>query len=72
MVWAHDRQIGRLLWCLGIYPLLHLLSQSLQTRYTTNYELFSIPLVYEGQTGLILKFGKYHRAVDPGLTRVNP
>ena len=29
-------------------------------------------LVYEGQTGLILKFGKYHRAVDPGLTRVNP
>jgi hypothetical protein len=28
--------------------------------------------VYEGQTGLILKFGKYHRAVDPGLTKVNP
>jgi regulator of protease activity HflC (stomatin/prohibitin superfamily) len=28
--------------------------------------------VYEGQTGLILKFGKYSRAVDPGLTRVNP
>ena len=31
-----------------------------------------ITLVYEGQTGLILKFGKYSRAVDPGLTRVNP
>lgn len=29
-------------------------------------------LVYEGQTGLILKFGKYSRSVDPGLTRVNP
>jgi len=28
--------------------------------------------VYEGQTGLVLKFGKYHRAVDPGLCRVNP
>lgn len=28
--------------------------------------------VYEGQTGLILKFGKYSRAVDPGLTKVNP
>jgi len=28
--------------------------------------------VYEGQTGLVLKFGKYHRAVDPGLTKVNP
>jgi len=28
--------------------------------------------VYEGQTGLILKFGKYHRAVDPGLCYVNP
>ena len=28
--------------------------------------------VYEGQTGLILKFGKYHRAVDPGLNKVNP
>jgi erythrocyte band 7 integral membrane protein len=28
--------------------------------------------VYEGQTGLILKFGKYARAVDPGLTKVNP
>jgi erythrocyte band 7 integral membrane protein len=28
--------------------------------------------VYEGQTGLVLKFGKYHRAVDPGLCKVNP
>jgi len=28
--------------------------------------------VYEGQTGLVLKFGKYHRAVDPGLTKINP
>ena len=29
-------------------------------------------VVYEGQTGLVLKFGRYSRAVDPGLTRVNP
>lgn len=28
--------------------------------------------VFEGQTGLVLKFGKYSRAVDPGLTKVNP
>ena len=28
--------------------------------------------VFEGQTGLVLKFGKYGRAVDPGLTKVNP
>ena len=31
-----------------------------------------LTLVYEGQTGLILKFGKYSRSVDPGLTKVNP
>lgn len=30
------------------------------------------PTVFEGQTGLVLKFGKYSRAVDPGLTKVNP
>ena len=29
-------------------------------------------VVYEGQTGLVLKFGRYSRAVDPGLTKVNP
>ena len=28
-------------------------------------------IVYEGQTGLILKFGKFSREVDPGLTNVN-
>jgi len=28
--------------------------------------------VREGQTGLVLKFGKYSRAVDPGLVKVNP
>lgn len=35
-------------------------------------EGFGNTAVYEGQTGLILKFGKYSRAVDPGLTKVNP
>ena len=28
--------------------------------------------VREGQTGLVLKFGRYNRAVDPGLSKVNP
>ncbi|OLL24016.1 Nucleolar protein 58 [Neolecta irregularis DAH-3] len=29
-------------------------------------------IVSEGQIGLVLKFGKYERAVDPGLCKVNP
>jgi erythrocyte band 7 integral membrane protein len=40
--------------------------QGIFSSYHTNL------IVYEGQTGLILKFGKYARAVDPGLTKVNP
>jgi len=54
--------------------MLHLLPESLQTRCFCHLftALLTRPLVYEGQTGLILKFGKYHRAVDPGLAKVNP
>jgi hypothetical protein len=28
--------------------------------------------VYQGQVGLVTKFGRFHRAVDPGLVKVNP
>ena len=52
--------------CLGASAVLILITEA-----SSPYTVFNI-VVYEGQTGLILKFGKYNRAVDPGLTKVNP
>jgi regulator of protease activity HflC (stomatin/prohibitin superfamily) len=66
MVWVHFA---------APLDLFHVVSAVLILTNKVFYPLVNsvnLTLVYEGQTGLILKFGKYSRSVDPGLTKVNP